>query len=173
MDVTPLRVDLPYPSLEEIKPDLVSAKIISPAYAGQFSENTAIFQYIYHHFYWDSYDNEEFAKILEEISISEMIHLELLGETLLKLGVDPIFSNNPPCRDYFRTSNVAYSKTPQKMIMDDIASEIGAINDYQQMLKKLKNEQVAALIQRIVLDEMLHLETFKEMLNKINKNKYC
>ena len=41
-----------------------------------------------------------------------------------------------------------------------------AITEYKKMLFVLKNEQVAAIIQRIVMDEELHLETLKQMLEK-------
>lgn len=52
MEIIPLRVDLPYPSLDSLKPDLTAARIIAPAYAGIYiSECNAIFQYTYHHFY--------------------------------------------------------------------------------------------------------------------------
>ena len=52
------------------------------------------------------------------------------------------------------------------MIMDDIQGELTAISDYQKMLFILKNEQVEAIIQRIILDEQLHVEKLKEMLSK-------
>lgn len=169
MEVKPLKVDLPYPSLDEITTDFAAARIIAPAYASVFiSESTASFQYIYHHFYFDKLKMDEYAYALESIAIAEMIHLEILGTTLLNLGVDPIYTGNPPQRNYYNTSRVAYSRTPQKMLMDDIAGEMNAINDYQGMVRRLKNEKVSAVIQRIILDEMLHLEEFKRLLNKLN-----
>jgi bacterioferritin len=57
-------------------------------YAGAVSELTAINQYFYHHLVFeDKY--EDLAELEECISIIEMMHLELLGETILMLGVDP------------------------------------------------------------------------------------
>ena len=38
-------VDLPYPDIDDIKEDKLTARIISPAYAQQKSELTAILQY--------------------------------------------------------------------------------------------------------------------------------
>lgn len=170
MEINPLRVDLPYPSLENIEKDLNAARIIAPAYAGIYiSECNAVFQYTYHHLYFDELSMPDFAYALENISISEMIHFEILGKMLLKLGVDPIFSTNPPGRNFYNTSQIAYSKTPTRMLMDDISAEMVAINEYQTMIRRLKNEQVAAVLQRIVLDEMLHLQEFKRLLNKFNE----
>lgn len=172
MNINPIRVELPYPSLDEIKPDLEAARIIAPAYASLYtSETTASFQYMYHYFYFDEYKMEKFAYTLENIAIAEMIHIEILAKMLLKLGVDPVYTVNPPMRPYYNTSMVSYSKHPQKMLIDDIDAELRAISDYQSMVKRLRNEQVSAVIQRIILDEMLHLEEFKSLLAKLNSNK--
>lgn len=67
------------------------------------------------------------------------------------------------CKLAFVTQDVT-----QKMIMDDIQGEMNAIAEYKKMLFVLKNEDVAAIIQRIIIDEQLHLETLKNMLNKLN-----
>jgi len=53
------------------------------------------------------------------------------------------------------------------MIEDDINGEREAIRDYERMLCKLKNEQAGAVISRIILDEQLHLETLKRMLDEL------
>ena len=53
------------------------------------------------------------------------------------------------------------------MLMDDIAAETQAINNYNQALKRLRNEEAAAVIQRIILDEKLHLEELKELLSQL------
>lgn len=172
MEITPIRVELPYPSLDEITPDIESAKIIAPAYAGLYtSETSSSMQYMYHYFFFDELKMEKFAYVVENIAIAEMIHMEILAKTLLKLGIDPIYSVNPPQRNYYNTSMLAYSKYPQKMLMDDISAEMRAISDYQRMVKRLKNEKVSAIIQRIILDEMLHLEEFKTLLTKLNEKK--
>jgi len=166
--MNPLRVDLPYPSLEGITKDPLAARIITPAYCSlHVSEMTAALQYMYHYLYFDTMNMEDIGKTVENIAITEMIHKELLGKTLLKLGVDPIFSVTPPMRNYYNTSQVSYSNTPQRMIMDDIQAEINAIEDYQRMLNILKNEKVAEVIRRIQLDEKLHLTEFKKILNRL------
>ena len=85
---------------------------------------------------------------------------------MLKLGVSPKYVQCPNTQSFYNTSTVSQSTTPQKMLMDDIQGEMNAIADYQKMLFVLKNEQVEAIIQRIILDEQLHLETLKKMLGK-------
>ena len=54
------------------------------------------------------------------------------------------------------------------MLEDDIIGEKHAISGYERMLKCLKNEQVKAIISRILQDEKLHLQMLESILNKFN-----
>lgn len=161
----PITVELPYPKTDNITRDLEAARIIAPAYASAHSELTAILQYIYHHFNFDALGEDKIASTLIGISVAEMRHLDILGSLLLKLGADPVFTRMPPYKcDFFSACAVSYSKTPKKMLMDDISGELLAINDYNEMLKRLCNEDVAAVISRIILDEELHVKVLKDLL---------
>lgn len=160
-------VKIPYPSIDGITKDIESANIISPAYAGLHSELTAILQYTFQDITFGYQNFEYYADLLESISLAEMQHFELLGKMLIRLGVTPVMSQNPPYKQYFfNTSTVSYSVAPQKMLMDSIEGELEAIRMYKSMLNKLKNEDVAAVIKRIILDEMLHVELLKDALKK-------
>ncbi len=164
--IKPIKVDLPYPNLDNITPNRKDAMIISSAYSGYKGELSAILQYTYHHFWFDLKDIET-AEILEGISISEMTHFEILGKTLLKLGIDPVFSVCPPYTyDFYSTYSISYSRTPAKMILDDITSELDTISHYKQMLNNVCDESVSAVISRIILDEELHVRVLKEILEK-------
>lgn len=163
-----LIVDLPYPNTEGIKEDFRSASIIAPAYASQHSELGAILQYVYHHFYFEKLGDDETASTLVRISVAEMKHLNLLGEVLIKLGVDPVFTRKPPYKtEFFSSSCISYSKTAKKMLLDDISGEMLAINEYNLMLEKLENEEVSAIIKRILLDEELHLLALKKCMKNL------
>ncbi len=163
-------IDLPYPSIDEITPDMRSAKIISPAYSDSHSELTAIMQYVYHSIQFGNQGLEDIGSLLEDISIAEMHHFDILGNMLYKLGVDPIFSAQPPIRNnFFSTSYVNYSSTPEKMLSEDLAGEKKAIAMYEKMLGELNNPQVAAVIARIIKDEQLHVELLTQALESIPK----
>ena len=161
----PLIVDLPYPSTDTLTHDVRSGQIISFAYATLQSELTATLQYIYHHFYFDKIEEND-GETLLAIAKAEMMHLDILGTAMLALGVSPRYVQVPNSNIFYNTSTVSCSITPQKMLMDDIQGEMNTIANYQKMLFILKNEQVEAIIQRIILDEQLHLEKLKEMLKK-------
>ncbi len=160
----PIKVELPYPSLNGITPDIKTASIISPAFAGVHSELTATLQYVYHYFNFTREFDVKTADTLMGIAITEMEHLEILGNLLIKLGVDPVFTHFPPARsEYYSTRAVAYSKTPVKMLLDDISGEMVAISEYRNMLSCLNNEKVGEVISRIILDEELHVNVLKEL----------
>ncbi len=162
-----MSVDLPYPSTDGLRPDAESVKILSPAYADRGSELTAILQYVYHSIVFAGLNRKQYARMMVEIAIAEMHHLDLLGGMLYNLGALPVFTSCPPrLFDFYSAAAVSFSCVPQKMLMDDIRGETEAIRGYEAMLCRLKNERVAAVIERILLDEKLHLETLKGMLRE-------
>lgn len=164
----PICVALPYPQLSSKTFDNFSASVISSAYASAHSELNAILQYTYHSFNFYSQEDQTTNEIIQGIAVCEMKHLEILGHTLCDLGVDPVMTALPPYKfNYFNSFSVQYSTLPQKMLMDDISGEMVAINEYRKMLNKLLNEEVAAIISRIILDEELHVKVLKARLEEI------
>ncbi len=167
----PIKVDLPYPSLAGIEQDCKTARVILPAYAGIHSEMTAILQYVYHFFNFQRVLDDKTAQTLMGIAITEMEHLEILGSMLIKLGVDPIYTHFPPCKtDYYSTRAVSYSKTPIKMLLDDISGEMVAISEYKRITENINNDKACEIISRIILDEELHLEVLKDLAKQYLKN---
>ena len=144
----------------------MSLRIISPEYASPSGELTAILQYIYHSFFFKKEGYNEIAETLEAIAIAEMMHFKLLGEAVLALGAAPIYTQYPPTPfNFYSTKYVSYSCKLKDMLEDDIRAERHAIRSYENMLCKLKNQQVYAIIERLVGDERLHLQTLTEILN--------
>ena len=161
----PLTLNEPFPTTEGICPDAYSLAVISPAYASATGELNAILQYIYHYFNFNKQGLKQYAETLESIAIAEMLHLKLLGETILALGAPPIYCQNPPTAfNFYSTKYVAYSRNFANMIEDDLLGERHAISQYTRMLSRLKNEQVKSIVSRILEDEKLHLETLKGIL---------
>ena len=164
----PLICDLPYPTLDNLTPDVKSGQILSFAYATQKGELTATLQYLYHEVFMQQF-NEHDADTLFAIALAEMKHIHILAEAMRRLGVAPRYVQYPNTKAYYDTACVSQAITPQKMIMDDIQGELNAIAEYNKMLFVLKNEDVEAIISRIILDEQLHLDTLKQMLQNFNQ----
>lgn len=162
----PLTLDLPFPSTNKISHDALSLRIISPAYASPSGELNTILQYIYHSFFFNKDGFKEIADTLISIAVAEMMHLKLLGETVLALGAAPVYTQYPPSSfNFYSAKYVSYSYRLKDMLEDDIRGERHAVRAYENMLCKLKNPQVYAIIDRLVADERLHLNTLTDILS--------
>ena len=159
-----------YPSLDGIKEDYKTLRIISPAYAGGRGELTAVLQYVYQSILLGRLGKKDMSKTILGIAINEMHHLELLGTAITMLGAPPAFTACLPYPiGYYSASNVNYAKTPCEMIEADIIAESNAIEDYRKILTRISNEALTLLIERIIEDEELHLAAFKSMKKELSR----
>lgn len=164
----PMTEDLPYPDLSPLTVSAENTRIIMPAYADRESEMTAVLQYIFQSIHFDVAGNSRYATALEEIAIAEMKHLDLLGEALLRMGTVPVYARRPPHKcDFYSAGCVDYAIQPAAMLAADITAEQNAIASYEQMLCRITEPTLSALISRILLDERLHLKTFKELYHEL------
>ena len=157
----PLIAQSPYPSVKDFTCDPRSARILASAYASSCGELNSTLQYMYQSFVFNHANEEQTAQLLKSIAIAEMIHIDLLGNALINLGAQPIFTFQPPVPfNFYSTKFVAYSSRFAEMLEDDIIAERHAIADYNKMLCKLKDERVSQLVSRLIEDEELHLQAF-------------
>lgn len=164
----PLIADTPYPSVKNLTCDPVAARILSAQYATSGGEINAILQYIYQSFAFNHAGDEKTANLLESIAIAEMKHFGLLGNALINLGAQPIYTFTPPVAfNFYSTKFVSYSCKFAEMLEDDIMAEKHAISSYKKMLCRLKNESAIALVKRILEDEELHLAAFVQARKQI------
>lgn len=162
------RVDKPYPKIEVEGKNLYYANLLLEDYSGLVSELTAITQYVYQKF--DKFNvNEEFSKTLSGIAVVEMKHLELLGETIKLLGVDPKFKFEDNCNllTYWSGSFVDYTTNIVDMLKSDIKIEYDAIALYKYHINIINDKYVKRLLYRIIEDEERHIECFNMLLNKV------
>lgn len=166
----PLTLNEKFPTTDGICHDAYSLAVVSPAYASSTGELNAVLQYVYHSLNFGKSGLTEIAAVLESIAVAEMLHLKLLGETILALGAPPLYCQNPSTAyNFYSAKFVTYSHDPINMIEDDMLGERHAICQYSKMLTRLKNEQVKAIVSRILEDEKLHLETLKEILSGLKR----
>lgn len=159
---------MPFPVLDGIEKNERDLKIISPAYAGDESELTAILQYTYQAILLEEAGFLEEAKTLKRISMDEMKHMQTLGRMIAKLGANPVFSYFPPYPiRFFTARSVSFSSSPKKMIAESIVGEEYAIDGYSRMIAKLSSEQVRAVIVRIRMDELAHLKELQEIASRL------
>ncbi len=155
-----LRVKQPYPQIEGATDDLQTVAVLKDLANGRDGELCAILTYIFQSTIADK-TNDDIGKIFEEIAIVEMCHLGLLMHAICDFGGTPKYeiSSGAP----FNINNVNYN-TKLKDILDiDIREEQGAIANYTQAIKMVKNQSLKDLFARIILDEQKHIDALKQV----------
>lgn len=163
---TKYSVKLPYPKpMIEIQ-NMHYANILLKDYAGAVSEFTAVSLYAYQHFVSEG-QFKDYAELVGGISVIEMKHLELLGETIKLEGIKPMYIDNacPPGRPW-SPMYVNYTTFIREMLMDDIKSEQKAIDNYKYHITLINDTYIRKLLERIILDEEYHLKLFKHEYEK-------
>lgn len=155
-------------NLDNLSTDCISARIIAPAYATHSGELNAILTYIYLALQFEYQGREDIAKKLHKISMDEMRHFNLLGQTLIRLGANPVFTSIPPIRaNYYNTREICYTSNFVNMIRCAIQGESRAIREYKSMLNRLDNLEVKNIINYIIPQEEEHLVILNEILSSL------
>ena len=163
----------PYPDVEVLSPNLAYAEILMDDYAGIVSEYTAISQYLYHHFLFKQID-KRLGELLKSVSINEMLHMEILADTIKKLGGNPLIrgSKSSLSGNFWSGKFICYGTNLCEQLKSDINAEYKAINGYQKHICCIGDSQVQAILERIILDEKVHIRLFKQALQEFCGCKY-
>ncbi len=150
-----------YPSTEVKRENEHDAKLLLDAFAdGESAELTAITQYINHSIQLRHLHQPGLANLELCISLIEMHHLDLVGELIRNLGLDPKYWRRN--KFYWTGGYVSYDRDVCAILLADINAEKAAINAYAAILKEAEVEQVRKVVRRIREDEEKHLHLFKE-----------
>lgn len=135
-------VNLPYPEPRIEMQNVQYANILLNDYAGSVSEFTAVSLYSYQHFVSEG-EYKDFAELIGGISMAEMKHLELVGETIKLLGIKPVYIDNacPPGR-LWTGAYVNYTTFIKEMLMEDIKSELKAIENYRYHITLINDKYI-------------------------------
>lgn len=137
-------------------------------YAGISGELTAINQYIYHYItLQDSHPN--IAILAQQIAITEMQHIRMLGKTIQLLGKFPIPQNRDSgFLEFWSARNVYYGESVCDKLSANIKQEMVAIRMYRDHLRRIDDPFIKELLKRIILDEEYHLWLFANF-----RDDYC
>ena len=151
--------NLPYPDIKVEIENIEYAKLLMYPYASMISEDTATHLYMYQSFILD----DNIGKILENIAIVEMHHLEMLAKTINLLGLKPEYKSN----DIPWTSNyVNYNTNLKDILKINIEAETLAIKNYQNLIKVINDKYIKKMLERIIVDEEIHLKIFNDLYNE-------
>ncbi len=154
---------IPYPVLSDVIPDYKFGRLVQDSYAGNKSELTTILTYVFQDL--TNRDKEEVAMFLGIIAKQEMKHLQLLGEILVRLGLQPYYRSTYGmkwCSDNVRAE---YSCL-EEMLSFNIKSEKEAIKGYHSLIDKCENDSIKAVLARIIMDEECHVQIFEYLREK-------
>lgn len=163
----PIMMDLPYPPIQVKEPNRNYVNLLSVDYCGSVSELSAITQYI---------NNENrlicqkcsIARTLLGIAMAEMMHLNMLGELMHLLGgpIDYIARQPGKRPAMWSPSYLTLSEQAPQMLRDNIESEKAAINQYRMHMNVIKDENINAVLARIIKDEEYHIMILQALLKE-------
>ncbi|AEE14805.1 Ferritin Dps family protein [Thermodesulfobium narugense DSM 14796] len=114
-------------------------------------------QYMWQHIQLVGFKGKIIGEDLKKISIKEMKHAEDIAEHLFKLGGIPTTKPN----------NIEVGSSLKEMLELDIKAENEAIELYKEIINFAKKQDDLAtrrLFEKILLEEMEHLQTFENYL---------
>lgn len=159
MEITKFASDLPYPTIE-VSGNLAQSKLLMPSYSGTCGELTAVLTYCFQNYVTKRPD---IANAMMGVAKCEMHHHKLLGDAIFKLGGYPVMG----ARTYWNGSYVNYTLDSRKYLQQNIVAEESAILNYERTILNLSDECVKMLLERIILDEEVHIQIFKELLKDL------
>ncbi len=156
------QADLPYPPIQVSSTNTMYARAMLDNMGGANSEMSAISLYFYNHLLIG--DEAEIAMAFHRISIVEMHHMETFGELALQLGENPrLWTVRKNRKVYWSPAYNNYPIALDAMIMNSIKGENTAIEKYSSQMKWIQDENVKNNLQRIILDEQIHMEVLTEL----------
>lgn len=162
-------MDLAYPIIKVEKPNITYARMILDNIGSCASEMTAIALYAYNHVIFRDY--EDVSAAFKRISIVEMHHFNIFSELALQLGENPrLWTQRYSQKVFWSPSCIKYSKQLVEALSNAINEEKTAIKKYESQIEQIKDVNVVENLERIIIDEKEHLETFTRLHEKYSAN---
>lgn len=159
--------DAPYPPIAVEEPNRSYINLLKGDFAAPKSELSSVLQYLYQG--WMLKKNfPEISQDMHGIAVVEMHHLDIWGQVIPLLGGTSDYS----CYQRGRTliwngTDVFTCKNVRHMLLDNLAREKAAVAQYRQQASSIRDACIVALIERIILDEELHIQIFQKHLESL------
>ncbi|MGI6175232.1 MAG: ferritin-like domain-containing protein [Christensenellales bacterium] len=161
-------IQLPYPTINIDKPNNIYARMMLDNAGGSISEMSAVSLYFYNHLVTSPLV-KEISIVFEKISIVEMHHLEIFGKLAFLLGENPrLWTQRNHQRIYWTPGYNKYSFELPQLMKYAINSEKAAIQKYERQAAEIKNQNIIDQLNRIILDEQLHVDILTQLYHN-----YC
>lgn len=157
----------PYPPVCIDEVNKLYGRMMLDNMGGQNSEMTAVSLYLYNNLLL--LDDEHLSFTFHKISIVEMHHLEIFGQIARLMGENPrLWTYRGNQMFYWSPGFNSYPMEIKPLLVNAINHERQAIQKYRAQCAKIQDENIVRCLERIIMDEELHIEIFESLYKK-----YC
>lgn len=165
----PVNLDVPYPSIQVEAKNPGYARTMLSNIGEQNSEATAYALYLYDHTITAS--DPEISGAFRTVMEAERKHMELFCNAAFQLGADPRLwmvtgVAQQPMR-YWNPGQISYTANTKALLQNALALERATIAKYERQVQEIKDDSIGLLLRRILLDESLHVEIFRDLLQRL------
>lgn len=162
--ITVFSSDKPWPPIRVERQNPCYAKEILSDIGACNSEMSAISLYLYNNAILTDSD-PEYARIFQKIAIVEMHHFNVFSHLAFFLGADPrLWAPDNGSLRYWSPSCNNYPTAGKALWENALAGEEAAISRYCCQARQIDDAYVTDLLERVLLDEQIHVRIFRRML---------
>jgi bacterioferritin len=156
-----------YPIPVELKPNCRQARMLMGVYAGPDSELNCALQFMYQ-FLVMAESHRPMAFALKRIAQVDMQHMALLANSIHQLGEEPKYwSYRGHMRQFWNAGFVKYGRDMRTMIEQNLLIKYEMVGSYRNLIRRIDQPQLGALLERILLDEQVHINLLESMLSQL------
>lgn len=164
----PYASDKPYPLVCVSGKNRNYGRWILDNMGGSNSEMSAVSLYLYNHM-WTEPDCVDISYLFHKISIVEMHHLKIFGTLARELGENPcLWTHRQNRMVYWTPGYNQYPTELSRLIHNALAGELATIEKYERQASAVEDVHIVANLERIILDEKIHVQIFKDMITEYN-----
>lgn len=157
----------PYPPVQVCGPNGRWAEMMLQNVGACHSEMSAVSLYFYNSVITEG-RRQEISRCFQRISVVEMRHLDIFARLAFLLGADPRLWSGPPRRlGYWSPSCNSYPRDLAPMLQNAIHGEMDTISRYRQQSSCIADANIKAILDRVILDERLHVDIFQSLLRQL------
>ena len=143
-----------------LKPNNYLAQQLQPLY---YENMVSFLQFSYQSFLLLPF-GEVLGKIFDQIASEDLFHAKNIAESIVMLGGNPVLQNQDGF--YFNSKQINQNQNPKKMLENSITQKEESIINLKTTLIKIDNKYIKNLLNSIISDEEIQLETLKTALEK-------
>ena len=154
-----------YPAVKNPCKNSYYCGLLQNLFAGSEGEVLTFLQFQYHANILRPF-NEKISNVLNEISLTDLKHQQLLAEAIQKTYGNPVYANSQA--KFISGKQIDYIKDTKQILQLNIEAKEKMIIDYKLAISKIENIQIKLLLSAILADEENHRLILKKLLRSLN-----